>query len=182
MIESSGTDQEAVGGPLDDLGNAGVPGFATSGPDGDGEADEVLGQGTGIGTRVEASPGAIGETGRPPAFDGRRRRRRGAIGAGGRFRREAEESPVLVPIEGAVELLEQGGRGDLLFHEAAEDDEAAGAGGACSLGGQSAGSMASSIRPKSAAFWPPRPERRFSFDTTGYHSRSNGISRSYKHT
>ena len=35
--------------------------------------------------------------------------------------------PVLVLIEGPVELVEQGGTGDLLFHEAAEDDEAASA-------------------------------------------------------
>ena len=44
--------------------------------------------------------------------------------AGG-FGREAEEGPVLVPFQGSVELLEQVGRGDLLFHEATEDDKAA---------------------------------------------------------
>ena len=38
-----------------------------------------------MGARVEASPGAIGETGGPPALEGRRRRRRCAIGAGGGF-------------------------------------------------------------------------------------------------
>ena len=127
FFKSSGADQEAVGGALDDLGNGRVPGFAASGPDGDGEADELLGQGLSIGTRVEASPGAIGETARPPALEGRRWRRRCAIFAGGGFRREAEEGAVLVAIEGAVELVEQGGRGDLLFHETAEDDKAAGA-------------------------------------------------------
>ena len=40
---------------------------------------------------------------------------------------EAEEGPVLVPFQGSVELGEQVGGGGLLFHEAAEDDEAAGA-------------------------------------------------------
>ncbi len=98
-MQSLGTDQEAVGGPLDDLGNGCGPGFTASGPDGDGETDELLGQGLGIGTRVEASPGAIGEAARPPALEGCRRRRRCAIGAGGGFRREAEEGPVLVSIE-----------------------------------------------------------------------------------
>ena len=39
----------------------------------------------------------------------------------------AEEGPVLVPFQGSVELGEQVGGGGLLFHEAAEDDEAAGA-------------------------------------------------------
>ena len=49
------------------------------------------------------------------------------ISAAGGSGREAEEGPVLFPIEGAVELVEQDGRGILLFHEAAEDDQAAGA-------------------------------------------------------
>ena len=104
MIESSGADQDAVRGPLDDLGNGRVPGFAASGPDGDGEADEVQRQGSGIATRIEITPGAIGETGRPPALEGCRRRRRGAIGAGGGSGRESKEGAVLVPIEGSVEL------------------------------------------------------------------------------
>ena len=104
VVESSGADQEAVGGPLDDLGNGRGSEFTASGPDGDGEAAELLGQGLETGTRVEASPGAIGETGRPPALEGRSPRRRCAIGAGGKFGREAEEGPVLFAIEGAVKL------------------------------------------------------------------------------
>ena len=127
MIEFSSTDQEPVGRLLDDLGNGRVPRFAASGPDGDGEADELLGQGVWTGTRVEAAPGAIGETSGPPALEERRRRWRCAIAAAGGFGREAEEGPVLVAIEGAVKLVKQGSRGGLLFHEAPEDDEAAGA-------------------------------------------------------
>ena len=41
FFKSSGADEEAVRGPRDDLGNGRVPGFAASGPDGDGEADEL---------------------------------------------------------------------------------------------------------------------------------------------
>ena len=74
LVESSGADQEAVRGLLDDRGDGRVPGFAVSGPDGNGEADELQGQGLGVRPRVEASPGAIGEPGRPPAFEGHRRR------------------------------------------------------------------------------------------------------------
>ena len=127
MIESSGADQEAVGGPFDDLGNDGVPGLAASGPDGDGEADEIPRQSLEIRPRIEASPGAIGEATGPPALKGCRRRLRGAVVAGGGSGREAEQCPVLVAIEDLVELVEQLGRGHLLFHEATEDDKAAGA-------------------------------------------------------
>ena len=63
LTESSGANQEAYGKLLDDLGNGRVPGFAASEPDGDGEADELQGQGLEIATHVEASPGAIGEAG-----------------------------------------------------------------------------------------------------------------------
>ena len=55
--------QDAAQAVLDALGNGRVPGFTTSGPDGDGEADGLGGQGLGMATHVEASPGAIGEAG-----------------------------------------------------------------------------------------------------------------------
>ena len=110
LIESSSADQEAVGGPLEDPGNSCYPGVPGASRDGDGEADEVLRYGLGIRSRVEAPPGAIGETGRPPAFEGRRCCRRDAIGAGGGLGRESEEGPVLVPIEGAVEVVADGRR------------------------------------------------------------------------
>ena len=45
MGESLGADQGAVGRPLDDLGNGGVPGVAGAGRHRDGEAIEVRGEG-----------------------------------------------------------------------------------------------------------------------------------------
>ena len=86
-----------------------------------------LGQGVGIAIREEASPGAIGEAGRPPGIDGCRRLRPGAIGGGLGFGTEAEEGGDQILMEGLVDLVEQVVSGDLLFHGAAEDDEAAGA-------------------------------------------------------
>ena len=47
MIKSLGAGQDEVREPLDDLGNGRVPGFAPAGPDGDGEAFEVVGEGPG---------------------------------------------------------------------------------------------------------------------------------------
>lgn len=82
LIEFLGTDQEMVRGPLDDLGNGSGPGIAASRPDGGGEADEILGQDHWIATRIEAFPGAIGEVGRPPAFEGLRRQRQGTLNGG----------------------------------------------------------------------------------------------------
>ena len=55
------------------------------------------------------------------------RRRRCAINSGRGSGRESKEGPVLVLIEGPFELGDRGGSGDLLFHEAAEDHESAGA-------------------------------------------------------
>ena len=39
LIESSGEDQKAIGGPRDELGDGRVPGVSGSSPDGEGEAD-----------------------------------------------------------------------------------------------------------------------------------------------
>ena len=72
LTEFSGADQEVVGGLLDDLGAGRGSGFAASVPDGDGEAGEVLSQGIGIGTCMEACPEAIAEARRPQAFEGSR--------------------------------------------------------------------------------------------------------------
>ena len=72
---SSSTDQDAVGGSLDDLSDGRVPGFTASGPDGDGEAEQLQGRCAGVRSRV-GFPGAIGETDKPPALKGRRHRQR----------------------------------------------------------------------------------------------------------
>jgi len=55
------------------------------------------------------------------------RRRRWQSEPAGVFGREPGQGRVLVSIEGAVWFVEQGGRGDLLFHEATEGHESAGA-------------------------------------------------------
>ena len=62
--------QDAAQAVLDALGNGRVPGFTTSGPDGDGEADGLGGQGLGMATHVEASSGAIGEAGQTSRLRG----------------------------------------------------------------------------------------------------------------
>ena len=73
----------------------------------------------------EASPGAIGDAGRPPSIDGCRRLRPGAIGGEGFGTDAEEEGGGMVPMEGLVDFVEQVVSGDLLFHAAAEDGEVA---------------------------------------------------------
>lgn len=79
-----------------------------------------LGQGVRIAIREEASPGAIGEAGRPSGIDGCRRLRLGAISSGRGF--GTEDGGDLVPMECLVDFVEQVVSGDLLFHAVAEDD------------------------------------------------------------
>ena len=86
MIEFSGTDQDEGGGPLEDLGDGGVPGVAGAGLDGDGEAFEVSREGAGISLEA-SSPGTALDPGRGPSRDGFRGRgldHVGPIGGGGK--------------------------------------------------------------------------------------------------
>ena len=69
MGESSGTDEGAVGGVLDDLGDGGDPGITTLGYHGDGEAIEVCGEGAGIALEASAPDAAL-DLGRGPSRDG----------------------------------------------------------------------------------------------------------------
>ena len=66
MIESLSSDQNAVGGPLDDLGNGRFPGFPVPGCHGNDKAFEVFGEGAGVALEVRA-PFPIGEASRFPA-------------------------------------------------------------------------------------------------------------------
>ena len=74
MVELLSPDQEAVRGPLDNLGDGCVPGVAGASLDGDGEGDQVGRQVLWRGAGVASSPFSIGEEGRPPALKGWRGR------------------------------------------------------------------------------------------------------------
>ena len=87
LIEFLSADQGAVRRPLDDLGNGRVPGFTAAGPDGDGEAIKVCGEGTSISLKASAPDAAL-DLGRGPSRDRDRRRgldrSEGLLGSRGR--------------------------------------------------------------------------------------------------
>ena len=66
LIESSGADQGAVEGALDDLGNGRVPGIPALGCHGNNETFEFRGEGVGVALEA-SSPDAVGDLGRGPS-------------------------------------------------------------------------------------------------------------------
>ena len=98
LVELVSADQDEAGGPLEDLGDGGVPGVSGAGLDGDGEAFEACREGADVSLEASA-PGAALDPGGDPSGDGFRGR---GLDRGGRLLHSVGRGPELT-IEGLID-------------------------------------------------------------------------------